>query len=128
MKTVLMNAVLVGSGGFIGALCRFGVSSIIQRNPSLTAFPYGTLLVNMVGCFLIGLTIGMMESRQLVNPEIRSFVIIGILGGFTTYSAFGFETFALLRDAEFIKAVSNVMIHIVGGLVLVWIGYALTSK
>ena len=85
-------------------------------------------MVNMVGCLLIGLVAGLVESRQLANPDIRSFVIIGILGGFTTYSAFGFETFALLRDAEFLKAASNVLIHIVAGLFLVWIGYTLTSK
>lgn len=123
-----MNAALVGSGGFIGAICRFVVGGIIQRNPSLAGFPYGTLVVNMVGCILIGLTAGLLETRQLATTEIRSFVIIGILGGFTTYSAFGFETFTLLRDAEFLKAVSNVLIHIVAGLFLVWIGYTLTSK
>jgi len=123
-----MNAALVGSGGFIGAICRFGVGGIIQRNPSLAGFPYGTLVVNMVGCMLIGLTAGLLESRQFATTEIRSFVIIGILGGFTTYSAFGFETFTLLRDAEFLKAVSNVLIHIIAGLFLVWIGYTLTSK
>lgn len=128
MKTMLISAAMVGSGGFIGALCRFGVSGFIQRNPSLVTFPYGTLMVNMVGCLLIGLTAGFLESRQLASPDIRSFVIIGILGGFTTYSAFGFETFALLRDAEFLKAASNVLIHIVAGLFLVWIGYTLTSK
>ena len=128
MKSVLMNAALVGSGGFIGAVCRFGVYGFIQRNPSLASFPYGTLLVNLLGCFLIGLAIGLIETRQLASPEIRSFVIIGVLGGFTTYSAFGFETFALLRDEEILKAISNVLIHIIAGLVLVWIGYALTSR
>jgi len=128
VKTMLISAAMVGSGGFIGALCRFCVNGFIQRNPSLVAFPYGTLMVNMVGCLLIGLVAGLLESRQLANPDIRSFVIIGILGGFTTYSAFGFETFALLRDAEFLKAASNVLIHIVAGLFLVWIGYTLTSK
>jgi CrcB protein len=128
MKTMLMSAALVGSGGFIGAICRFAVSGIMQRNPALAAFPYGTLMVNMVGCLLIGLAVGLLESRQLANPDVRSFVIAGILGGFTTYSAFGFETFALLRDAEILKAASNVLIHIVAGLFLVWIGYTLTSK
>ncbi len=128
MKTMLMSAALVGSGGFIGAICRSGVSGVMQRSPALAAFPYGTLMVNMVGCLLIGLTVGLLESRQLDNPDIRSFVIVGILGGFTTYSAFGFETFALLRDAEFLKAASNVVIHIVAGLVLVWVGYTLSSK
>jgi len=128
MKTMLLNAALVGSGGFIGAICRFSINGFIHRNQTLASFPFGTLVINMIGCLLIGLVIGLFDSRHFVNPEIRSFVIIGMLGGFTTYSAFGLETFNLLRDAEFLKATSNVLIHIVAGLFLVWLGYTLTSR
>lgn len=128
VKSILINAALVGTGGFIGAIFRFGVNVFFQRFSALNEFPYGTLAVNMLGCFFIGLTVGAIETRHLVNPEIRSFIIIGLLGGFTTYSAFGLETFILLRDAELLKVVSNVAIHIIAGLFLVWVGYSLTSK
>jgi CrcB protein len=125
---MLLNASLVGAGGFIGAIFRYGLSGLLQRSAALGAFPYGTLAVNMLGCLLIGITVGIIDSRQMINPEFRSFVLVGVLGGFTTYSTFGLETFALLRDAEFMRATANVAIHIVLGLVLVWIGYSLASK
>ncbi len=125
---MLVNASLVGAGGFVGAIFRYGLSGFIQRSAAITAFPYGTLVVNMLGCLLIGITVGLIDTRQMIHPELRSFVLVGLLGGFTTYSTFGLETFALLRDAEFLRAVGNVAIHIVLGLSLVWIGYSLASK
>lgn len=128
MKTALINAALVGSGGFIGAICRYGLSGLVQRNAPLAVFPYGTLAVNMLGCLLIGIVVGLVDSRQVFNPEIRLFLILGLLGGFTTYSTFGYETFALLRDADYLRAVGNVTIHIVLGLALVWAGYAITTR
>jgi len=128
LKIVLLNAALVGAGGFIGAIFRYGLSGFVQRSASLAAFPFGTLAVNMIGCLLIGLTVGVIDSRQMVNPELRSFILVGLLGGFTTYSTFGLETFALLRDADYLRAAGNVLVHIVLGLALVWIGYSLASK
>ena len=128
MKAALLNAALVGSGGFVGAICRYGLSGFVQRYAPLSAFPYGTLGVNLAGCFLIGIVVGLVDSRQMFGPEFRLFVLIGVLGGFTTYSTFGYETFALLRDADFARAFGNVTIHIVLGLTLVWLGYALTSR
>lgn len=125
---MLINASLVGAGGFVGAIFRYGLSGFVQRSAAFGAFPYGTLVVNMLGCLLIGITVGFIESRQLVNPELRSFILVGVLGGFTTYSTFGLETFALLRDADFLRATANVAIHVVLGLALVWIGYSLASK
>jgi CrcB protein len=100
----------------------------VQRYAGLTTFPWGTLVVNMVGCLAIGAAVGMMDSRQLFGPEFRLFALIGLLGGFTTYSTFGYETFALLRDAEYMRAVFNVGIQVVLGLALVWAGYTLASR
>ena len=94
----------------------------------MTTFPYGTLVVNMLGCLLIGVAVGLVDSRQLFGPDMRLFVLIGLLGGFTTYSTFGYETFALLRDADYLRAVANVSIHVVLGLALVWAGYSITSR
>jgi len=128
LKAALINAALVGSGGFVGAICRYGLSGLVQRNAVLSVFPYGTLAVNLLGCLLIGFAVGLIDSRQMFGPEFRLFVLIGLLGGFTTYSTFGYETFALLRDADYLRAVANVSIHVILGLALVWLGYALTSR
>jgi CrcB protein len=128
LKAALINAALVGSGGFVGAMCRYGLSGFVQRNVALATFPYGTLAVNLLGCLLIGIVVGLVDSRQMFGPEFRLFALIGLLGGFTTYSTFGYETFALLRDADFLRAAANVTVHVVLGLALVWIGYALTSR
>jgi len=128
LKTALMNALIVGSGGFLGALARYGLSGLVQRHVSLTTFPYGTLVVNLVGCLLIGAIVGLAESRQLFGPELRTFVLIGILGAFTTFSTFGYETFSMLRDHEYLRATANVGVHVVLGLALVWLGHALTTS
>ncbi|MDA0679407.1 MAG: fluoride efflux transporter CrcB [Proteobacteria bacterium] len=128
MKIVFFNAALVGAGGFIGAIFRYGLSGFVQRSSAFAAFPYGTLAVNMLGCLLIGITVGIIDARQMINPELRSFVLVGVLGGFTTYSTFGLETFALLREADFLRAASNIAIHVILGLALVWLGYALASR
>jgi CrcB protein len=126
LKTALINAVLVGSGGFLGALARYGLSGLVQRSSKLTTFPYGTLVVNLLGCLVIGAIAGLMESRQAFGPEFRIFALIGILGGFTTFSTFGYETFAMMRGEEYFRAVANVGTHVILGLALVWLGYVLT--
>ena len=127
LKVTLINAAMVGSGGFIGALARYGLSGLVHRQVPFATFPYGTMAVNLVGCCAIGVIAGLAESRQLFGPEFRTFALIGVLGGFTTFSTFGYETFAMLRDAEYLRVAANVGVHVVLGLALVWLGYALTT-
>ena len=127
MKSAFINALLVGSGGVVGALLRYGLSGLVHRQLNLSAFPYGTLTVNLIGCLLIGGFAGLSESRQLFGPELRMFVLIGLLGSFTTFSTFGYETFAMLRDAEYLSAVTNTGMHVILGLIFVWAGYTLTT-
>ncbi|MCZ6809580.1 MAG: fluoride efflux transporter CrcB [Proteobacteria bacterium] len=127
MKATLINAAMVGSGGFIGALARYGLSGLVHRQVPFATFPYGTMAVNLLGCCAIGVIAGLAESRQLFGPEFRTFALIGVLGGFTTFSTFGYETFAMLRDAEYLRVAANVGVHVVLGLALVWLGYALTT-
>jgi CrcB protein len=74
----------------------------------MATFPFGTLCVNLSGCFLIGLLGGLSESRQVFGPELRIFIFIGILGGVTTFSSFAHEMLALARDAEFARALANI--------------------
>lgn len=127
VKAMLINAAVVGLGGFVGALGRYGLSGLVQRQLPLATFPYGTLVVNVIGCFAIGLLAGLAESRALFGPEFRIFALIGILGGFTTFSTFGYETFVMIRDAEYLHAAMNVVGHVVLGLSVVWLGYAMAA-
>ena len=86
-------------------------------------FPWGTLAVNLAGCLAIGVLAGLVSSRQLLGPEARRFAMIGVVGGFTTWSTFGLETVQLLRGAEYARAAGNVGLHLMLGLGLVWVGY-----
>ncbi len=128
MKSALINALVVGAGGFLRALARYGLSGLVYRQLPLTTFPTGTLVVNLLGCFVVGIITGLVESRQLFGPEFRTFVLIGILGAFTTYSTFGYETLVMIRDDEYVRAAANVGMHVILGLALVWLGYALTTS
>lgn len=128
LKSIVTNAMLVGVGGFVGAILRYGLGGLIHRRGAFGMFPVGTLSVNLIGCLLIGLLAGLAESRHALGPDVRTFALIGLLGGFTTFSTFGYETFAMARDHEFIRAATNVGIHVVFGLVLVWVGYAVASR
>jgi CrcB protein len=127
LKTALFNAAAVASGGFLGALARYGLGGLIQRQLPMATFPFGTLAVNLLGCFAIGLLVGLADSRQLFGPEFRTFAFIGLLGGFTTFSTFGYETFAMVRDAEYMRAAVNTGAHVILGLALVWVGYSVSE-
>lgn len=128
MRQALIQAALVGSGGFVGALLRYGLSGLVHRQLPFASFPFGTLAVNALGCLLIGGFAGLTESRQLFGPEARTFALIGLLGGFTTFSTFGYETFAMMRDEEYWLGLANVTAHVLIGITLVWVGYALTAS
>jgi CrcB protein len=128
LKAVLSNAFLVGAGGFAGAILRYALGGAVHRHLPLATFPYGTLSVNLLGCLLIGAFSGLADSRQLFAPELRAFIFIGLLGGFTTFSTFGYETLAIARDGDHLRAALNVGAHVVLGLTLVWLAYGVTSS
>ena len=92
----MSKILLVGFGGFVGAVLRYGISGWVQRWTGSVNFPYGTLAVNLLGCLVIGLLAGLAEDRGLFTPEARLFLFIGVLGAFTTFSTFGIETLNLL--------------------------------
>ncbi|MBL7698167.1 MAG: fluoride efflux transporter CrcB [Chitinophagaceae bacterium] len=111
-------ALLVGAGSFIGGICRYLLSTFIHSK-SGAPFPYGTLVVNLTGCLAIGILYGIIEKLSI---DSRLFLITGILGGFTTFSAFSGETFLLIKEGRFIASVMYVLISVAGGVALTAFG------
>jgi len=118
----LTNILLIGLGGFIGSILRYLASGYVQQSTKSVDFPYGTLAVNVIGCFVIGFLAQLAEGRGLFTSESRSLVFVGILGGFTTFSSFGNETFNLARDGQVVNALANVGTNVIFGLFAVWLG------
>ena len=112
---------IIGSGSFIGGIARFLISRYVQ-NQALSAFPYGTFLVNVAGCFLIGIFYGLSERGNLMNAELRMFLTVGFCGGFTTFSAFANENISLLREGDFFYFALYTSLSVFLGLMATYIG------
>lgn len=119
-----MNYLLVFIGGGLGSAARYWLQGFVYSETG-TSFPYGTLAVNILGSFLIGLLMSSMEERFLIHPTTRIFLTIGILGGFTTFSSFSFETISLLRDGESLYALANALGTLFVCLSCTWLGVQL---
>jgi CrcB protein len=119
------KTLLVGVGGFIGSILRYLVSGYIQQITKSATFPFGTLVVNIVGCVLVGVLSQLADRHGVFTAASRVFIFIGILGGFTTFSTFGNETMNLLQDGENFPALINAGAHIILGIGGVWIGRSL---
>ena len=122
----MLRVLFIGLAGLVGTLCRYWLSGVLARRYGET-FPAGTLAVNVAGCFFIGFLFYMLQERYLVGQTARTVVLVGFLGGFTTFSSYGLQTFTLLRDGEFAYAAANVVASNLLGLLLVWGGYALAK-
>jgi CrcB protein len=112
----MRNLMIVGFGGFIGAILRYLVSGQVQKWSGSIDFPYGTLAVNLLGCLLIGALTRLDEIRDILTPEMRFLIFIGLLGAFTTYSTFSNETVTLINDRRFALAFLYMGTHLVLGL------------
>jgi fluoride exporter len=123
----LFKLSIIGAGGFIGAVLRFLISSWVQTRSGSIVFPFGTLAVNMIGCLLIGFLTYLVEARSFFSMETRSFILIGLLGAFTTFSTFGIETLGLIRDNRIDLAALNAGSQVVVGVALVWLGRIIAS-
>ena len=117
-----MNILLVGIGGALGSISRYLLGTWIQSLSRSIDFPYGTLAVNLSGCFVIGVLSQLAEARGAFTVEARALIIIGVLGGFTTFSSFGNDTINLLRAGSTLPALANVGANVIFGLGLVWLG------
>ena len=115
---------LVAIGGALGSVARYALGGLVHRYAP-ASFPYGTFVVNVTGCLCFGIIAGLFEERTVVAPAARTFLLIGVLGGFTTFSSFTFETFGLLRDAEIAWALLNGVGQVVIGLLALWVGYVI---
>ena len=113
-----MRILLVGIGGFLGSVVRYLLSSALSRG----GFPLGTLTVNLIGCVVLGAVSCFADQKGGLAPETAAFLIVGLIGGFTTFSAFGYETFDLLRNGRTLHAFPNVAANVLGGLAMVLIG------
>lgn len=117
----MMKFIMIGAGGAIGAMARY---SITCAEFKCTFLPTGTLIINLVGSFLIGLLLGVFE-EYAVTPEFRIFLFVGVLGGFTTFSAFALENFNLMKGGQMANAFAYILISNLAGIALVFAGYAL---
>jgi len=117
-----LNIIFVAFGGALGSVSRYLLGTWVQSVSKSIDFPYGTLTVNLIGCFVIGFLSQLAEARGVFTSEVRALVFIGILGGFTTFSSFGNDTINLVRDGEMFNALVNVGANVILGLILVWLG------
>jgi fluoride exporter len=115
----------VALGGAIGSVARYGCSSLVASWFGET-FPLGTLIINVIGSFVIGFfaTVTGPDGRLLVPGDMRQFVMVGICGGYTTFSSFSYQTLTLAQDGEFARAGANVVGSVVLCLLAVWLGWA----
>jgi fluoride exporter len=118
----MATLLLVGAGGFLGSVLRYAIGGLLVRLGSGNSFPHETLVINSLGCFLIGALAHLSEVHGGVGSAARSFLLIGLLGGFTTFSTFGYETFQLLRDRQVTVAMTSAALQILLGVGGVWAG------
>jgi CrcB protein len=119
------RVLLVGAGGALGSILRYLVGGWMGRWKAGWTFPIETMLINVSGCLVIGFLAGLSESRGVFTGATRAFLFIGVLGGYTTFSTFGYETFQLLRDAQWPAAAASVALQVGLGIAGVWAGHTL---
>ncbi|MEE8169368.1 MAG: fluoride efflux transporter CrcB [Phycisphaerae bacterium] len=118
---------MIAVAGGMGSLLRYTVAGWGQKLAG-GSFPLGTLIVNVLGCLAIGLLAAALSGRFLLREELRIALMVGLLGGFTTFSTFGLETFGLLNDGQFARAAINVVVSVLAGVGAVWLGYRLAER
>ena len=117
----MQETIVAFLGGGLGTAFRYWLSGSVYRFVSPT-FPYGILLVNTIGCFFIGLLMALFEDRFAIQPLLRIFLTIGVLGGFTTFSTFSYETISLFREGSLLAGLANIFLSVAGCLGATWVG------
>jgi fluoride exporter len=121
----MRNIIIIGAGGFIGAILRYLAILSVQVFKQKTNIPLGTLLVNVLGCLLIGFLLVLAEDNKLISTDSRNFLVVGILGAFTTFSTFAYESVGLLKNGMSLQFFLNVFLQLFLGLGAVWGGMSL---
>jgi CrcB protein len=122
-----MRLTLIAIFGALGTLSRYGIQRALQSSPT-AKFPWGTLLINLTGCFLLGLLGQLTLARIQISPDWRLAITVGFFGGYTTFSSFGWETAKLLEDGKWLPATSYVAASVVIGLLLSVVGIRLANR
>lgn len=117
----MFKLLIIGSGGFIGAVLRYQVSGWMHKWLG-AAFPYGTLAVNVLGSFLLGLFLVLANTKFILPDLYKQLIAIGILGAFTTFSTFSYETYALIEGQLIKQALMNIGLNLLLGLIAIWLG------
>ena len=123
---MLKNILLIGLGGFIGSIARYMVSRL-NNHIEWLSIPVGTLAVNIIGSFLIGFLIGISEKSPILTVELRMFLMVGLCGGFTTFSSFSGENLMLMRNGQFLPIFLYTGLSILLGFTAVYLGYISTK-
>ncbi|HYM21774.1 MAG TPA: fluoride efflux transporter CrcB [Vicinamibacterales bacterium] len=121
----MIGYLMIAIGGAIGAIARYEVTNLIQHKEH-AGFPYGTFVVNMTGCLVIGFTIGLFDERVVTNPNWRLLMVTGFVGAYTTFSTFEAETFNAVSSGDLAMALANVAGSVIAGYFAVWLGFALS--
>src|SRR3990172_6002372 len=125
--TTMANIFIIGIGGFLGAISRYGVALWIGQRWGRN-FPLGTFIINVSGSFFIGLLMSLFAERFMVNPQWRLLLIVGFLGAYTTFSTFEYETGALMKDGEWLIAMLNVVMSVIVGFVALKLGEVIAKS
>jgi CrcB protein len=123
----MANIFMIGIGGFLGAISRYGVALWIGQRWGRN-FPLGTFLINISGSFLIGLLMSLLTERFMVNPQWRLLLVVGFLGAYTTFSTFEYETGALMKDGEWLIAMLNVLLSVIVGFIALKLGEVIAKS
>ena len=119
----MTKIIAIAVAGSLGALARYGLAGAVQRAFG-PGFPWGTAVVNIAGCFAFGLLWAAAQERELLSPEVRTIVLVGFLGAFTTFSTFVFESGQLFSDRELLLGLGNLALQVLGGLAVFFVGQA----
>lgn len=117
---------IAGAGGFIGTCCRY-LTNRLYLTYFKTTLPLATFTANILGCFIVGLILGLLNRSGIVSPKINAFLVVGFCGGFTTFSTFSYETFTMGMNGELFTSLLYVAASIILGLIAVWLGLLLSN-
>jgi len=122
----MLNYLVISLGAALGGVFRYGLASFIQ-NKVESFFPYGTLIVNITGSFVLGFIMYYLDEKDFLSPEMRLFLTVGLCGGFTTFSTFSYETLNLIRNSQFLLATTNVLVSVFLCLIAIYLAYIVSK-